>query len=176
MPFQIMNRKTVFQSRVFSLEAIDLLNPGRQHRTYDLVNHMPSVTIVPLDQEGNVWFVNQYRVGADRDLLELPAGVAEAGEPPEAAASREIREEIGMSAGQLKKLGAFYLAPGYSTEWMTVFLATGLQPGALPPDEDEFLQVVKLPAAEALRKIDDGSLLDGKTLAALSLARPYLLK
>jgi 8-oxo-dGTP pyrophosphatase MutT (NUDIX family) len=87
-------------------------------------------------------------------LLELPAGVAEPGEAPEISAQREIREETGMAAASIQRLGGFYLAPGYSTEFMHIFLATGLYSDPLPMDEDEILQIKKLTARQAyhLRK------------------------
>jgi ADP-ribose pyrophosphatase len=98
----------------------------------------------------------------------------EAGEPPEACAYREVREEIGMSASQLVKVGEFFLAPGYSTEYMYVYLATGLKPDPLEADEDEFLIVETIPVAEVYRLAEEGVIQDSKTLAALFLARPHL--
>ena len=95
-------------------------------------------------------------------------------ETPEACARREVREEIGMSAGRLEKIGEFYLAPGYSTEYMYVFLATELSPDPLQPDEDEFLSVESIPLEQLLRMAESGKIMDSKSLAALFLARPYL--
>ncbi|MGQ9834051.1 MAG: NUDIX hydrolase, partial [Candidatus Villigracilaceae bacterium] len=93
---------------------------------------------------------------------------------PEACARREVREETGMAAGQLEHLGGFYLAPGYSTEYMHVFLATDLYPAPLAADADEFLSVEKVPLAEALKLPARGLLPDAKSLAALFLARERL--
>jgi ADP-ribose pyrophosphatase len=121
-----------------------------------------------------VYFVRQYRHSAGGEILELPAGTLEPGEEPEACALREVREEIGMSASRLEKLGEFFLAPGYSTEYMYIFLATGLRPDPLPGDEDEILQVVSLKPARAFELISERQIRDAKTLAALYLAQPYL--
>ncbi len=85
-----------------------------------------------------------------------------------------MREEIGMAARTLKRLGGFFMAPGYSTEYMHVFLATGLTPAPLPQDEDEFIERVSLPFQEALAMAQRGELEDGKTLVALFLALPEL--
>jgi ADP-ribose pyrophosphatase len=140
----------------------------------DIVDHPGAVTLLPLDGEGRLWLVRQYRHSASVELLELPAGAMEEDEPPEACAYREVREEIGMSAGQLKKVGEFFLAPGYSTEYMYVYLATELRSDPLEADEDEFLSVETLPVAEVYQMAETGLIQDSKSLAALFLARPHL--
>ena len=84
-----------------------------------------------MDAEGNIYFVEQYRIGAGKDLLELPAGKIEHDEDPLEAARRELREEIGMDAAEIKPLGNFYMSPGYANEYMYCFLATGLYPAPL---------------------------------------------
>jgi ADP-ribose pyrophosphatase len=109
-------------------------------------------------------------------LLELPAGTRHDQEPFEECAAREIREETGMEAGRLEKLGEFYLVPGYSTEYMAVFLATQLSENPLQADEDEFLQVEKISWKKAMEMAADGKIQDAKSLAALFLARPYVEK
>jgi len=176
MSSQILNEETIYKGKVFSLvkARFRLLN-GSEH-TYDLVKHHGAVTILPVDQEGRIWFVRQYRVGADQDLLELPAGVLEPDESPESTALRELQEEIGMSARRLQKLGEFYMVPGYSTEKMIAYLATELYESALPADEGEYLEKSAVPVAEAYRMVGDGLMQDGKTLASLLLARAHLQK
>jgi ADP-ribose pyrophosphatase len=119
--------------------------------------------------------VRQYRHAAGQELLELPAGALEPGEPPEACARREIREEIGMAAEKIQKIGEFFLAPGYSTEYMHVFLATGLRRDPLPGDPDEFLSVETYPVIEVLRMVAGGEIQDAKTLAALLVAQRWLV-
>ena len=127
--------------------------------------------MVPRDGEGNVWFVQQYRHAAGRVLLELPAGTLNAGEAPEVCAAREVREEIGMAAGTLQYLGGFFNAPGYSTEFLHIFLATDLKPDPSPHDDDEFLNTVKIPLGEAIAMAGDGRIIDAKSIAALLMAR-----
>ena len=119
-------------------------------------------------------FVRQYRHAAGLDLLELPAGTLDEGEEPLECAKREIREETGMAAGKMELLGGFYLAPGYSTEYMHVYLATGLSHDPLEADADEFLTVERIPMAEALQMFERGEIQDAKSLAAVLLARKYL--
>jgi len=146
---------------------------GRTSRL-DVVEHTGAVTLVPFDEEGRIWFVRQYRHPAGGMLLELPAGTLEEDEPAETCALREIREEIGMSAGALLKLGEFYMVPGYSSELMHVYLATALQPDALPQDADEFIEVERIPAQRAFEMIEEGQIRDAKTITGLLLARPHL--
>lgn len=148
--------------------------PGDKTAQIDIVEHVDSVSIIPVDAEGRVWFVRQYRHPAGEDLLELPAGTLNPGEEPRMAALREVREEIGMAAGKLEEIGAFYLAPGYSTEYMHVFLAQDLNPDPLPQDDDEILVVEKYPAVKAFELAATGKIRDVKSLAALFLVERFL--
>ncbi len=175
MDFQILNRETIYSGRAFDVQKVSLRLPNQKNSVFDLVAHRASVTIVPVDEAGNIWFVRQYRLGAEGQLLELPAGVLEEGEEPLPSAAREVREEIGMGAKKLHCLGDFYLAPGYSSEQMFVYLATDLFPEELPHDEDEFLNTVKIPCRQAFQMARSGELKDSKTLAALLLAEPHLM-
>jgi nudix-type nucleoside diphosphatase (YffH/AdpP family) len=176
MNFDLLGKDVIYSGRVFDLvHAHFRLPDGREH-TYDLVNHHGAVTILPVDESGNIWFVRQFRIGAMQWLLELPAGLLEAGETPEASAQREIQEEIGMLAENLVKLGEFYMVPGYSTEKLHAYLATGLRDSALPPDDDEFLERQSIPVRQVYDMAERNEIQDGKTLASLLIARPYLLK
>lgn len=174
MPFELLKSETILEARAFKIRRDTLRTPDGRETKYDIVEHIGSVAIVPIDAEGNMLFVRQYRHAAGLDLLELPAGTREAGEPYEDCAAREIREETGMAAGKLERIGNFYLAPGYSTEYMAIFLATELRYDPLKADDDEFLQLEKIPIKKALEMAEHGELPDAKTLAALLLARPHL--
>ena len=143
MDFEILNRNQIYSGQVFNIEIVKVQLPDNQQKNYDLVNHPPAVTIIPIDKSNNILFVRQYRLGALSTLLELPAGVMEDGETPEICAEREIREEIGMAATEFKYLGKFYMAPGYSTELMHIFLASGLYDSPLEPDADEYIEISK---------------------------------
>lgn len=174
MNFSILQREKIYQGRAFGVEKVHLKLPDGTIHPYDLVRHSGSVTIVPLDEHGNILFVRQYRIGVGEELLELPAGVLNDGEDPQECAAREIREETGMAAAKLKRLGDFYLAPGYSSEHMVIFLASGLYPAPLEQDADEFLELVSIPAMQALEMAQNGELRDAKSLAALMLAQKHL--
>ncbi len=174
MEFKEIQRNTVFTGKAFNVELVTMLLPNGRETRYDLVNHPGAVTIIPIDEAGRILFVRQFRPGARRELLELPAGVLNSGEDPVGCAGREIREETGMAAGNLRLLGKFFLAPGYSSEYMHVFLATKLAAAPLKADEDEFLRVEAISVAEALHMAENGEIEDGKSLASLLLARPYI--
>ena len=171
MAYTIEQSEKMYQGRAFQVRRDRVRLPDGGLAQLDIVEHVGAVTIVPVDDEDRVWFVRQYRHATGRDLLELPAGTIEPGEPPEMCAARAILDELGMRAGTLRKLGEFFLAPGYSTEYMHVFLATGLVPDPLPGDHDEFLSVERFPLAELDRLVQAGEIQDGKTLAGIYLLR-----
>ena len=140
--------------------------------TVEVIEHRGGVTLVAFDQAGRLLLVRQYRHPAGRDLLELPAGTLDPGESPEACAERELQEETGYRPGRLERLGGFYLAPGYCTEYQHVFLASYLTASRLEGDE-EAIQLVPTTLEEALRLVATGEIEDAKTVGALLL---YLQK
>jgi ADP-ribose pyrophosphatase len=174
MAFEVIDSKVLFEGRVFDVRQDRVRLPDGREMTVDVVDHRGAVALIPLDEEGNILFIRQYRYPAGEELLELPAGVIDEGEDREACAHREIREETGMAADKIHLVGEYYLAPGYSTEYLYVYLATGLRDDPLEGDEDEDIRVEKLPIADALRMAESGQIHDGKTLAALLCARQYL--
>lgn len=176
MPFELIKSETLLHGRMFRVRRDTLKTPNGRETNLEIVEHDGSVVLVPLDNDGNLLFVRQYRPAAGKDLLELPAGTRHGKEPFEECAARELREETGMEAGYLQKVGEFYLVPGYSTEFMAVFLATQLTENTLQADEDEFLQVEKIPIKQTLEMVEQGKLVDAKSLAALWLVKPRLDK
>lgn len=174
MSFNLLDEEMIYQGRVFDLVRAHFRLPNGKEPTFDLIKHHGAVVVVPVDQEGNIWFVRQFRIGAGQELLELPAGLLETGESPEVSAAREIQEEIGMAPTRLEKLCEFYMVPGYSTEKLVAFLATGLYESVLPVDEDELIDRVVLPIDEVYRMAEAGEIEDGKTLACLFMARPAI--
>lgn len=176
MPFELLKSEILMKGRVFAIRRDTLKTPAGRETKLEIIEHGGSVVVVPVDEEGNILLVRQYRHATRGELLELPAGTLDVEEDPKVCAARELREETGMAAGFLEKLGEFYLAPGYSDEYMIVYLATGLSDDPLDPDEDEFLSVEAVPAAEALKMAENGKIPDAKSLAALFLAKPALEK
>jgi ADP-ribose pyrophosphatase len=174
MIVKITHQETVYQGRAFTVRRDEVSFPNQYSMQLDIVQHPGAVTILPVDEAGNILFVRQYRHATGKELLELPAGTLNAAEPPETCARREIREETGFAAENMVKLGEFFLAPGYSTEYMHVYLATGLYNAPLPGDQDEFLSLEPIPIEKAYQMAIEGKLQDGKSLAALLLAREAL--
>ena len=174
MAFELITSETVLRGRAFAIRRDLVRTPDGRDINYDIIEHGGSVVMIPLDAAGNLVFVRQYRHATGKDLLELPAGTLDGNEPPETCAARELREETGFAAGKLQRLGEFYLAPGYSTELMVVFLATDLVHDPLTADEDEFLQVESIPLREALAMAARGDIPDAKSLAALFMGRSHL--
>jgi len=174
MLFELIKSEILLQGRVFRIRRDTLKTPDGRETKFEIIEHGGSVVILPVDENEELYFVRQYRHAAGKNLLELPAGTRDGDEPFEACAAREIREEIGMEAGRLQKVGEFYLAPGYSSEYMEVYLATELKHNPLEADEDEFLSVEKYPVREAIQMAERGEVPDAKSLAALLLARRHL--
>lgn len=174
MKFETIYSQAIYQGRAFSVRKDQVKLPNGAETTLDIVDHSNAVVIFPIDERENVWFVRQYRHAAGIDMLELPAGGLEPGEIPEICAQRETREEIGMAAGKLLGIGKFYLAPGYSSELIHVFMATDLSPAPLDGDIDEFLSVERIPLEQVSGLIQAGEIIDAKTLAVFQLVNPYL--
>ena len=176
MACRVLKTETLYLGRALSLRLDEVeYAPGCTTRL-EIVEHVEAVVVLPLDHEGNIWFVRQYRHAAGQDLLELPAGILLApSEPPADGARRELREETGMTAGTLEPLLSFWLAPGYSTEYMHVFLATDLSPAPLAQDEDEVITIEKVPLAQALKMAEaNDPIRDAKSiLTLLAAARRY---
>ncbi|MDE2787952.1 MAG: NUDIX hydrolase [Chloroflexota bacterium] len=146
-----------------------ILEDGQRH-TATVVEYPSSVCIVPVFPDRTVMLVRQFRKPAEEFLLEAPAGKMEPGEIPEAAALRELQEEIGHTAGRLNPLATFYTEPALCTQRMHVFLARDLTPARLSADEDEFIDVRRIPIERAAGLIADGSIRDAKSISALLLA------
>ncbi len=168
---KILNSQKVFQGRVFNV-TVDTVSEGELTYQREVVHHHGSAVIVPVHDDGSVVLVRQYRHPAVRYLLEAPAGTLNEGERPEVGAARELKEELGLVAARLEKLSEFFVSPGFLEEKMWVFLATDLSEGTQFLDEDEVLDVVHLPIAEALEMITSGEIQDAKTIIGLMLAAP----
>ena len=175
MAFETTHSEKKFSGKAFSVRQDQVRLPDGNSAQLDIVEHTGAVTIIPIDADGKIWFVRQYRHAVGIHILELPAGTLEEGEDPQVCAQRETREEIGMAAEHFQKLGSFYLAPGYSTEYMHIFLATNLHPDPLPGDDDEFLSIQQFSVEQAFRMVENGEIKDAKSLAALLLLQLHFI-
>ena len=166
--------KRIYEGNIINVRVDTVRMPSGRDATREIVEHSHAVCIVPIDNEGNVVLVRQYRKPAEDALLEVPAGGVEDGEISEEAVLRELQEEIGYTADHLEHLSSFWVAPGWATEYMHAYLATGLRESRLDGDEDENIEVVRLRFDEAVSMLKTGEINDGKTIAALLLAQPLL--
>jgi ADP-ribose pyrophosphatase len=174
-PERVIESQRVFEGRICTLRVDTVELAGGRRTTREIVEHDPVVVIVPVDGDGNVVLVRQYRLAAGEVLLEAPAGIVDPGEVLESAAQRELREETGLGARRFTPLGGFYASPGFLTEHMTVFLAEGLEDAPLAADDDEDIVVVRMPLAEAVRLVEGGAIKDAKSVAGILLAARRLL-
>lgn len=168
---KILGSQKIFEGRVFSV-TVDTVSEGDVTYQREVVHHHGSAVIIPVFDDGTVSLVRQYRHPAVRYLLEAPAGTLVDGERPEIGAARELQEELGLVAAQLEKLSEFFVSPGFCEEKMWVYLATELSEGKQLLEEDEILDVVRLPIADALEMITSGEIQDAKTIIGLMLAAP----
>ena len=168
---KIENSQKVFEGRVVNV-TVDTVSEGELTYQREVVHHNGSAVIVPVFDDGTVALVRQYRHPAVRYLLEVPAGTLAKGERPEIGAARELKEELGLVAARLEKLSEFFVSPGFCEEKMWVYLATELSEGEQALEDDEIIDVVRLPIADALEMITSGEIEDAKTIIGLMLAAP----
>lgn len=166
---ELLKSEKVFDGRLIALRKDTVRLPNGRESTREVVVHPGAVAIVPMLDDRKVVLVSQYRHAVGKTLMEIPAGTLHPDEKPEDCALRELREETGYIAGRLEKLLSLYLAPGYSTELIHLFLAEDLRPAKSETDEDEFIELVVVPLDEAVVKILEGEIQDAKTVAALLL-------
>ncbi len=140
----------------------------------EIVEHSGGVTVIPVDEDGSVYCVRQYRYAVGEHVLETPAGKLNEGEEPLHCAVRELSEETGLTAENYVFLGAFYPSPGYCKERLYVYLATGLKSGEAHPDDGEFLDVEKRSLDELVAMAMNNELSDAKTIIAILKAKLYL--
>ena len=169
-----LSSKTVFDGKLLHVtyDTVQVENGNESWR--EVVRHPGAVAILAVLPDGKIIMERQYRYAIGDTLLEIPAGKLDEGEEPLAAAKRELHEETGYDAEHWKKLGSIVTSPGFCDEVIHIFLATGLEKGEQQLDEDEFVEVLACSLEELEGKIATGELFDGKTIAGLMMAKPYL--
>jgi ADP-ribose pyrophosphatase len=170
---QILSSKEIFRGRVFDI-TVDTIREGDKTYQREIVHHPGSAVIVPIFDDGTIALVRQYRHPAVRYLLEVPAGTLKRGEVPEEGAARELEEELGFVAGRLQKLSEFFVSPGFCEEKMWIYLATELTETKQQLEEDEILEVSRVPFFQALGMITTGEIEDAKTIIGVMLAAPHV--
>ncbi|MBS7656243.1 NUDIX hydrolase [Candidatus Bathyarchaeota archaeon] len=173
---EVVSSKIIYEGKILKVKLDKVKLPNSYITVREIVEHPNAVALIPITSDGKIIMVNQYRHSAKEVLLELPAGTIENGEQPEECAKRELLEETGYEAKELKRLFSCYLAPGYSTEFIHIFLAKNLIYKEQKPEFDEQIKVVELNLKDALRKIEEGEIKDAKTICSLLFFSTFLNK
>lgn len=162
--FKKLASDLIYRARIFELKAVTTRAPDGHHFRHDVVFHPGAAVIVPILERDRFILIKQYRVATSRVIWEFPAGTLEAGEAPLACAKREIIEEIGFQAKKWQKLVSFYPAPGISTEFMHIFLASNLTPRQNQLDKDEFIETEIVSFQRLQKMIFNDTIVDAKTM------------
>lgn len=171
---EVVSSSHPFAGKIISVRVDEVRLPDGAVVRQEVVEHRESMTVIALDDRERIVLVKQYRHPAQDVLLETPAGSVDPGETAEASVNRELAEETGLAARRVELIGRFYLAPGWATELMHVYLARDLYEAEAEPDEDERIEVVRLPISEWEAKVAAGEIRDAKSIAAWHLALRHL--
>ena len=171
---EIVAAQTAFEGRIFKVERLDVVLPDGHKSVREVVRHNGGACVVAVDEDEMIYMVQQFRIAAGCEMLEIPAGKLEAGEDPLECAVRELTEETGMRAEKIECLASFYPTPGYCSEKLHIYMATGLKPGNPHRDPGEFLSVRKYKLSQLIEMIWQGKIIDGKTIAGLLMAASKL--
>lgn len=164
---KVLASERVYEGRIINLRVDSVQLPDGKTGTREVVEYTGAVAIVPLNDQGEIFLVRQYRYAVGKTLLEIPAGKLEPGEDPETSAGRELLEETGYKASKLTRLISFFSTPGFTTEKLHLFLANGLSLKQQNLDHDEFIDVVKVSFERALEMIWTGEICDAKSVAGI---------
>jgi ADP-ribose pyrophosphatase len=159
--------KLIYDGRVLRLRVDSVVRPDGHQTTREIVEHCEVVAIVAVDPDSNILLVRQFRTPTGKELLEIPAGGIEAGEMPQDAVYREMQEETGYRPQRVERLGGFYSAPGFCTEYLYLYLATDLVPGRLQAEDTDEIELLRVPVSQAIAMIASGDICDSKSIAGL---------
>jgi ADP-ribose pyrophosphatase len=167
MSEEILYSKKVFQGDLFSVRVDEICMPDGVICTREIVEHGDAIAVIPIDKNGNILLVKQYRRAAGKDLLEIPAGGIEPGENPLDTVKRELQEEIGYLPNKITSLGGFYASPGYNTEYLYLYQASDLVPAKLHAEDTDSIEVVPVPIKSITDYIKSGKICDSKSIAGI---------
>ena len=162
-----LKSRSIFKGRAFNVRVDTVINASGDQTTREIVEHPECVAVVPVDANGDILLVRQYRKAVEKDLLEIPAGGIEPGEDPETAVKRELQEEIGRLPGRMVRLGGYYSSPGFCTEYLYLYLAADLKASQLYAEDTSAIQTVKVKPNQIRRLIRSGEICDSKSVAGL---------
>ncbi|MEI3377033.1 MAG: NUDIX hydrolase [Coriobacteriales bacterium] len=163
---KIIGSTRSFEGRLLKVDSVDIELPNGHKTRHEVIRHPGAVCVVALDTQGRVLVVRQYRTALERVTIEVPAGKIDPGEDPEDAVRRELAEETGYVAGDIRRLASIAVAVGYSDEIIHIYMATDLAPGSAHPDDDEFVIAEWVSVDSLIDSVLDGRIEDSKTVIA----------
>jgi ADP-ribose pyrophosphatase len=169
MTQEIKEVKKIYRGRVIDLNVEKVTLPNDVEVELEVIRHPGGAGVVPLFEDHSIVLIRQYRHCAGGEIWEIPAGRIDEGENPLDCAVRELAEEVGYQASHIEKLTAIYSAPGFCTEKVHIFLATGLTPCETNQEEDEIIEIIRLPIKEAVEEVKSGEIDDAKTVVGILL-------
>ena len=177
MSEKTLSSQQIYDGRILKLRLDTVKLPSGRVTKREIVEHDDSIAIVAIDGDDNVLLVKQFRKAVEKEVLEIPAGGIEPGEEPVAAVKRELREETGFLPQRVERIGGFYTSPGYSSEFLHLFVASDLTPEKLQAEDTESIKVERVPISRILELIRTGTINDAKSVAGLlMLLFLYLVK
>lgn len=171
---ETVDSQIVFRGKIITVRLDTAKLENGKTASREVVEHPGGVCILPMEEDGTVYTVRQFRYPFGRVTEELPAGKLDGPEDHRLAALRELSEEIGAEPEELVYLGYLMASPGFSSEVLHMYLARGLRHGEQHPDEDEFLEVERTPFSVLVERVMAGELTDAKTVAAVLKTKEYL--
>ena len=165
--YRTLSSRYVYNGHNIRLRVDEVVLPSGKETVREVIEHNGAVAIVAVDIEQNILLVRQFRHAAGKELLEIPAGGIDPGETPAETARREMQEETGYVPNKLERMGGFYSAPGYASEYLHLFLATELMPARLMAEDTEEIKLVKMPLNDVVELIRNGEIQDAKSIAGL---------
>ena len=162
----LLSKNPVYHGKILNLRVDSVRLPSGKRTIREVVEHRPAVCIIPMINDEEVLLIRQYRYAVGEDILEIPAGLVEDDETFADAAQRELQEEIGYR-GAISEIAQLFSSPGFSEELLVFFVARDLIPSRLEPDDDEFIETVRVSVARIPEMLRSGEIKDGKTFSAL---------
>lgn len=162
-----LSSRLIYTGQAVKLRIDTVQMPSGRETTREIVEHSDCVAVIAIDAEDNILLVRQFRKSVEKELLEIPAGGIDPGEDPVQCVRREMREETGYLPQNVERLGGFFSAPGYCTEYLHLYLATNLTPSQLYAEDTESISLVRVPISQIPGLVNSGSICDAKSIAGL---------
>jgi ADP-ribose pyrophosphatase len=169
-----VSSEKIFEGKIIKLFFDKVMLPNNKMATREKVWHPGAVAVVPLTSENEVILIKQYRYPIEEVLIEIPAGKLDKDESPIKCAERELQEEVGAVGGNLIHLSSFHTTPGFSNEFLHLYLAVNFEKKDNNPDEDEFLQILSVPIKECTDWVFEGKIKDAKSIIGILMAGEYI--